>query len=286
MNDAKTMGSLEEKLMSYVSTTPQQDANYDIALAMLTHYGKLKNLSLAEIADLCYVSKASISRFCRFMGFDGFRELHDCLLQDFSIRTDYSRTFYDKLCADPQAALQDYSEEVIRNIRVTTAPENTERLAEMAVALANSGRIAFFSHHFLWDIGRHLQSNDPDGPLCGAISGLHPAAGLCPQPAEKRPGHRLHSGGKLPHALPYHLERADNCWVPHSGHHPEYIQLLLELCPVCAGVRGVQPQRCGQVRGVDGGGSVDPAISASVWKRISLNKLFVSRCRDGHLLFF
>ena len=110
MNDAKTMGSLEEKLMSYVSTTPQQDANYDIALAMLTHYGKLKNLSLAEIADLCYVSKASISRFCRFMGFDGFRELHDCLLQDFSIRTDYSRTFYDKLCADPQAALQDYSE--------------------------------------------------------------------------------------------------------------------------------------------------------------------------------
>ena len=60
MNDAKTMGSLAEKLMSYVSTTPQQDANYDIALAMLTHYGKLKNLSLAEIADLCYVSKASI----------------------------------------------------------------------------------------------------------------------------------------------------------------------------------------------------------------------------------
>ena len=76
MNDAKTMGSLEEKLMSYVSTTPQQDANYDIALAMLTHYGKLKNLSLAEIADLCYVSKASISRFCRFMGFDGFRSAY------------------------------------------------------------------------------------------------------------------------------------------------------------------------------------------------------------------
>lgn len=102
MNDAKTMGSLAEKLMSYVSTTPQQDANYDIAMAMLTHYGKLKNLSLAEIADLCYVSKASISRFCRFMGFDGFRELHDCLLQDFSIGTDYSRTFFDKLCDAPR----------------------------------------------------------------------------------------------------------------------------------------------------------------------------------------
>ena len=99
MNDEKTMGSLAEKLMSYLSTAPRQDANYDIALAMLTHYGKLKNLSLAEIADLCYVSKASLSRFCRFMGFDSFRELHDCLRKDFSIGTDYSRTFFDKLCA-------------------------------------------------------------------------------------------------------------------------------------------------------------------------------------------
>lgn len=158
MNDAKTMGSLAEKLMGYVSTAPQQDANYAIALAMLNHYGQLKNLSLAEIADLCYVSKASISRFCRFMGFDGFRELHDCLLQDFSIGTDYSRTFFDKLCAEPQVALQDYSEELIGNIRATAAPENTLHIPEMAMTMANSGRIAFFSHHFLWDIGRHLQS--------------------------------------------------------------------------------------------------------------------------------
>ena len=89
LTDANTLGSLAEKLMSYVSPTPQQDANYDSALAMLTHYGKLKNLSLAGIADLCYVSKASISRFCRFMGFDGFRELHDCLLQDFSIEHEF-----------------------------------------------------------------------------------------------------------------------------------------------------------------------------------------------------
>ena len=83
MNDAKTMGSLEEKLMSYVST-------HSPAGRQLRHCsGHADPLRQAEKSvpgrdrDLCYVSKASISRFCRFMGFDGFRELHDCLRRIF-----------------------------------------------------------------------------------------------------------------------------------------------------------------------------------------------------------
>lgn len=158
MNDTKTMGSLAEKLMGFVSTTPQHDTNYDIAVAMLKHHASLKSLSIGEIADLCYVSKASISRFCRFMGFDSFREMQESLNQDLSIGTDYSRSFFDKLCADPQAALADYSGELVRNIQATAAPENTKSIPEIATAIANSDRLAFFSHHFLWDIGRHLQN--------------------------------------------------------------------------------------------------------------------------------
>ena len=158
MNDAKTMGSLAEKLMGYVSTAPQHDANYDIALTLLKHYAQLKNMSIGDIADLCYVSKATISRFCRFMGFDNFRELHGSLMQDFTMGTDYTRSFFDKLCAAPQAALTDYSQDLIRNIQATAAPENVAQISDMAMAMARSERLAFFSHHFLWDIGRHMQS--------------------------------------------------------------------------------------------------------------------------------
>lgn len=158
MSDAKTMGSLAEKLMGFVSTTPHHDTNYEIALTMLKHYGQLKSMSVGEMADLCYVSKASISRFCRFMGFDGFREMQDSLNQDLSIVTDYSRSFFDKLCTVPQSALADYSGEIIRNIQATAELENTKAIPEIATAIANSERLAFFSHHFLWDIGRHLQN--------------------------------------------------------------------------------------------------------------------------------
>lgn len=158
MNDAKAMGSLAEKLMGFVSTAPQHDANYNIALTMLKHYGRLKPMSIGEIADLCYVSKSSISRFCHFMGFDSFKEFRDSLLQDFSIGTDYSRSFFDKLCADPKEALADYSADLTRNIQATSSDENLERIPDMVAAMAASSRIAYFSHHFLWDIGRHFQS--------------------------------------------------------------------------------------------------------------------------------
>ena len=62
MPNAKAMGSLSNKLLSYISTTLVHDSNYDIALILLKNYSRLKNLSIGEVAELCYVSPAAISR--------------------------------------------------------------------------------------------------------------------------------------------------------------------------------------------------------------------------------
>ena len=159
MNDAKMMGSVSEKLMNYVNTTLQRDANYDIALAMLKNYPKLKSLSVGEIAELCFVSKASISRFCHFLGFDSFKEFHEYLQNDFRMSTIYSRQFFDILCSAPETALQVYETQLVDNIHTTLAPGNRERIPDIVRLLHESERIAFFSHHFLWDIGRHIQSH-------------------------------------------------------------------------------------------------------------------------------
>ena len=54
LNDSKTMGSLANKLLGYVNTATVHDANFDIAVAMIKNYKKLRNMSIQEIADLCY----------------------------------------------------------------------------------------------------------------------------------------------------------------------------------------------------------------------------------------
>lgn len=81
MDAEKIMGSLSDRLLSFVSTTLVHDSNYEIALAMIKHYPKLKELSIGEIADLCYTSKASISRFCRFLGWTASRSFRSAWIR-------------------------------------------------------------------------------------------------------------------------------------------------------------------------------------------------------------
>ena len=126
MPNAKAMGSLSNKLLSYISTTLVHDSNYDIALILLKNYSRLKDLSIGEVAELCYVSPAAISRFCRFIGFDNFKEFKQSLEQDFSMANDYSRQFYAMLCSDEKMAISTYRDELIANIYSTISPENME----------------------------------------------------------------------------------------------------------------------------------------------------------------
>ena len=116
MSEAKVMGSLADRLLSFVSTTPERDANYDIAVTLLKHYPQLKGMTLGQIADLCYTSKASISRFCRFMGMNSFKEFQIWLEQDFTMRTDYSRQFYAMLHNNQEMAISSYRDALIGNI--------------------------------------------------------------------------------------------------------------------------------------------------------------------------
>ena len=158
MDAEKIMGSLSDRLLSFVSTTLVHDSNYEIALAMIKHYPKLKELSIGEIADLCYTSKASISRFCRFLGLDSFKEFQKCMDQDFTMRTDYSRQFYAMLHSNQEMAIGAYRDALIGNIYATITPENAEVLPGVVTALHDSEKIVYFSHHFLWDIGHYFQS--------------------------------------------------------------------------------------------------------------------------------
>lgn len=157
MTDYKTMGSLSNRLLAFISTAPMHDSNYDIAVILVKNYKKLKGMSIGEIADLCYVSTASISRFSRFLGFENFKEFKHYLEQEFSLKDDYSRQFYAVLCSDEKMAMSMYRDELIENIYSTISPENIEIIPDVVHAIHNSSKVVYFSHHFLWDIGRFFQ---------------------------------------------------------------------------------------------------------------------------------
>lgn len=158
MANYKTMGSLANKLLNYISTTLVHDSNYDIAIILVKNYNKLHGMTISEVADLCYTSPASVSRFCRFFGFENFKEFRGYLEQDFTMRTDYSKQFYAILCKDEKMAISAYRDELIENIYATITEENIAVMRDVVSAMHESRNAAYFSHHFLWDIGRFFQS--------------------------------------------------------------------------------------------------------------------------------
>ncbi|WP_050638502.1 MurR/RpiR family transcriptional regulator [Candidatus Stoquefichus sp. SB1] len=59
-------------LMSYVNVSSSQDMYYTIAHTILTYLEKIPDISINDLADLCYTSPATISRFCKDLNCKSF----------------------------------------------------------------------------------------------------------------------------------------------------------------------------------------------------------------------
>ena len=59
-------------LMSYVNVSSSQDMYYTIAQTILTNLEKIPKISISDLAELCYTSPATISRFCKDLNCKNF----------------------------------------------------------------------------------------------------------------------------------------------------------------------------------------------------------------------
>lgn len=69
------MKTLNSILMPVLATEDKNNTNYMIAYYIMKHVDSLADTSTASLAEACNVSKASISRFCKYVGLDDFYTL-------------------------------------------------------------------------------------------------------------------------------------------------------------------------------------------------------------------
>ncbi len=73
------MNHILEILLSIINDPSQKGINYDIAKTILNNLDKIDDLGINELAELCFVSSATISRFCRFLGCNGFADFKEII---------------------------------------------------------------------------------------------------------------------------------------------------------------------------------------------------------------
>ena len=71
------MGLLIIRLITFLNSQPPESTNYHIATIMLKNYEQVQASSISQIAELCNVSKSTISKFARQLGFDDYYDLKD-----------------------------------------------------------------------------------------------------------------------------------------------------------------------------------------------------------------
>lgn len=74
-------------LMSYVNVSSSQDMYYTIAHTILTNLDKIPTISINDLADLCYTSPSTISRFCKDMNCKNFANFK----HEIAIALEYSK---------------------------------------------------------------------------------------------------------------------------------------------------------------------------------------------------
>ncbi|TDW25083.1 RpiR family transcriptional regulator [Breznakia blatticola] len=67
--------SLINKLLQVINEQDKDDTNYILAKYFLEHYLELRDANIYTVADDCFVSRSSVRRFCKYIGYENFKDL-------------------------------------------------------------------------------------------------------------------------------------------------------------------------------------------------------------------
>lgn len=85
------MGILYNRLLIILNDSDLDSTDYHIALVMLQNMHRLADLSIQQLADLCSVSKSTISKFIRELGYEDFADFRDAaVFQDNKYHNNYN----------------------------------------------------------------------------------------------------------------------------------------------------------------------------------------------------
>ena len=113
-----------DKILEYYNNATVKDTNWEIIRFLLSNLSNIENMSITEIADNTFVSKATITRFVRKFGYSNFQEFKQDIYNTYhndlnaSFRT--SNQQLELLKHKPEVFLETYTESICEAIKDST----------------------------------------------------------------------------------------------------------------------------------------------------------------------
>ena len=139
------------QLILFLYTNNQDDVYALAARNILKNIDKIQDCSITDLADLCYVSPATISRLCRKLSFDSFSDFKSAIQS--SAGSNYKDRYYPFYNDDLEShkskeeILQNHFESIESTLRSTYENIDINDISKICQLIHDSNNIIFVGFH-------------------------------------------------------------------------------------------------------------------------------------------
>ncbi len=156
------MKNLFYRLIIFLDTATENDTNYNIAWFMANNFYRIADMRISELASECFVSSATISRFCRALGYENFAHLkHECRTFHSHDKkfTNLIHVPLDVMKNNPIEATQDYVNQVIQHLSLLPQILDWKEIDAVLKLIHDCESVAFFGTQFSQSAAMHFQTD-------------------------------------------------------------------------------------------------------------------------------
>ena len=150
--------TLHRRLLYILNENLPGSTWYCIAMKMLQYYGDLDMISIEEMASLCAVSKSTISKFIRVLGYEDYRTFQKQAAINFNRKQRENYFVTDVMRYIDEHSTDAYVDAVLRDIRMTYELLDWEKLDRLAAEIYHYEKVAAFGCDFSETAALDLQT--------------------------------------------------------------------------------------------------------------------------------
>lgn len=128
-------------LFKIIDNNDEANIDYVIAKYFIENYKKLGLLNIYDVAEECYVSRSSIRRFCKQIGYNNFLELKSAF-KDYDYKYSYFAKYHER-----NDYRQWYRNEIIATLNELDELIDNETLVKMAKTIHEGNRVFFITSY-------------------------------------------------------------------------------------------------------------------------------------------
>lgn len=156
------MKNLFYRLIIFLDTAQENDRNYNIAWFMANNFYRIADMRISELASECFVSPATISRFCRALGYENFAHLKQECYTFHSDDKKFNNLInipLETMKSNPEIATQEYVNQVIAYISDLPRILDWKEIDATLKLIHDCDSVAFFGTQFSQSAALHFQTD-------------------------------------------------------------------------------------------------------------------------------